>query len=444
MNILFIIIDTLRYDFVGYSRNFKGSKTPILDEVAKESFVYDYAFTSGTSTPFAFPGILASVYSSQSRKPGVVDAKRTFAEYLRQKDYLTLGFNGGNGFVSNLYGYNRGVSYFKKPFFVKPRSGLRKCLKKVLDKLNLYNAIKQIRRKIERIERALLNKPLIYSAQDQIEDLFRVLRENKTRRFFAFIDFMEVHGPYFGLWKESLRNRFRMYDFIMDKLYGNHERKWLEFNKYLYARGLEMIDRQIGNLLNLLDMIGLLKNTIVVITSDHGEEFLEHGNYDHLPKPFDEIIRVPLIIKVGNEKISPIERESERGKLVSLVDLLPSITMYLFNEKPKEFVGKSTLLNENEAREYIYSEGFRQINGIRHDPEKNGPLNWCIRTMSLKYIEFNGNRYLFDLKSDPREQKAIRLNHEDEISLELMNYIREFKRELLRYSLQTRLNFKLK
>lgn len=443
LNILFITIDTLRYDYVGYSRDYKKSKTPILDEISRESFVYDYAFSSGTSTPFAFPGILASVYSSQSKKPGVIGVRLTFAEYLKQKDYLTLGFNGGNAFVSNLYGYNRGIDYLRQFFDIKDNnSTLKKQFKSILKKLHLYSAAKKvlkIQEEIMRLKKIVLNESVIYRAQDQIEDLIRIIRENKSKRFFAFVNLMEVHGPYLGLWKETLRNRFKIDEYFRKRMFGSNERNWLELARYSYIRGLEIADQQIGNLLNLLDEMGLLKNTIVVITSDHGEEFLEHGNYDHLPKPYDELIRVPLIIMIGNEKLSPSERESERKKLVSLVDLVPSVTRYLFGEKPKEFIGKDTILSGYETREYIYSEGFRQVSSIRHDPTKKGPLNWCIRTRNMKYMELDRDRYLFDLRSDPKEQNPLRISNENEIPPEIKECIREFKRELLHYKIRNKL-----
>ncbi|MBO8161185.1 MAG: sulfatase [Thermosipho sp. (in: Bacteria)] len=440
MNILIITIDTLRYDYVGYSRNYRDSFTPVLDEVSREGLTYKFAFSSGTSTPFSFPGILSSVYSMQSKKLGVKGSPLTFAEYLKEKDYFTLGFNGGNIYVSNLYDYDRGLDYLFKSFSRSESSGKKKKLKKILKNLHLYNLVIKLfnyKTKIDNLKKVLLNKPVIYRAQDQIRDFLDIVKENRHKKFFAFINFMEVHGPYLGLWKESLKERF-----LIDKL--TRERmlqdkfELLELNKYLYIRGLQLVDQQIGYLLNSLDTMGILEDTLVVITSDHGEEFLEHGNYDHLPKPYDELIRVPLIIMVKNERFSLEEKNLESEKLVSLVDLVPSISRYLFRKIPKEFVGKDTILGGKEYRKYVYSEGYRIKNGIRHDATKKGTHNWCIRTKKVKYMELDGKKYLFNLENDSGEQEPVIINNKEELSSEMRDYIKAFNREILQYKVKTR------
>jgi len=85
-----------------------------------------------------------------------------------------------------------------------------------------------------------------------------------------------------------------------------------------------------GEHFNLLDKRGLLNDTLIIITSDHGEEFFEHDGYDHKSKPYDEIIRVPLIIYKKDENFSQTEKSEEAEKLVSLIDLAPSISQYLY------------------------------------------------------------------------------------------------------------------
>ena len=99
LNVLLIIIDTLRFDYVGYSKGYQNSITPFLDELSRDGLTYKWAFSSGTSTPFAFPGILASQYSSQNKLPGILGVKLTFARFMKEMGYETFGFNGGDIYV---------------------------------------------------------------------------------------------------------------------------------------------------------------------------------------------------------------------------------------------------------------------------------------------------------------------------------------------------------
>lgn len=122
-------------------------------------------------------------------------------------------------------------------------------------------------------------------------------------------------------------------------------------------------------------------------------------------------------------------------KLISLVDIAPTISAFLFNEKPKEFIGKNTFLGGKEDRYYIFSEAFRNLNNIRHDPTKKGIHNWCIRTKNLKYMELDRKRYLFDLAKDPQEKNPIAIEDKDELDSNVKEYIKEFNKEILSFKL---------
>ena len=439
MNVLIITIDTLRYDYISYANNYKNSLTPNIDEFSKEGLIYHHVFSSGTSTPFAFPGILSSIYSSQTKTPGIFNSYLTFSEYLRNKGYFTIGFNGGNIYVSNIYGYDRGMDYLEKHYVLntkfKKNSFLRNLVKRSLKFLGLKEFIIKMLETKNTFKKVLWNNPLIYRAQDQITDFVKILKENRKRKFFAFINFMEVHGPYLGLWETNFKERIFMEKLLRKKMYSNDE-KMCDYLKFFYTRGIKMVDQQISILLNFLDTEGILDNTIVILTSDHGEEFLEHGNYDHLPKPYDELIRVPFIVFMKNKRFSKEEKYAESTRLISLVDIAPTISMFLFGEKPKEFVGKNSFLGGKEIRHYIFSEGFRNLNNIRHDATKKGVHNWCIRTKNLKYMELDRKKYLFDLLNDPNEQKPKLINKKEELKPEIKELLTKHSKELLHFKLK--------
>jgi len=90
----------------------------------------------------------------------------------------------------------------------------------------------------------------------------------------------------------------------------------------IYSKAIEILDTKFGIILNMLDIHNMLDNTLLVITSDHGEELLEHGDYDHRPKPFDEIIRIPLIVYSKNVRFSKSEkRQNLKNSFLLLIFL---------------------------------------------------------------------------------------------------------------------------
>jgi len=432
MNLVLIIIDTLRYDFVGYTRNYKDSITSVIDEISRDGLTYNYVFSSGTSTPFAFPGLLASSYASQHKLPGILGVKWTLSEFMRYMGYDTFGFNGGNSYVSNLFGYDKGTTILEKSYQVNGKSGFRRRIKNILEKVNMLEFSKKIYEKYTEIKRfgkyLLKSEPFILTAEKQISDFINILDQKKPRKFFAWFDFMEVHGPYLGLWKASLRERIKMYELFKSRPFCK-ERKLLPVAVSTYSKALSELDNQIESLLNSLDRRGLLKDALIVITSDHGEEFFEHGDYDHKPKPYDEIIRIPLIVYHHGEKFSIQEKKNESQKLISLVDIPVSILNYLFGRWPRTFIGKPTFLGGQAERNFIFSEGYARKNSryLVHDPEKKGIRNWCIRTKFWKYMKINGKSLFFDLENDSKERNPV---EPSEKHLKLINeYLQQLNRE---------------
>ena len=436
LSVLLIVIDTLRYDYVGYSKEYQNSITPFLDELSRNGLTYKWAFSSGTSTPFAFPGILASQYSSQNKLPGILGVKLTFARFMKEMGYETFGFNGGNIYVSNFYGYDNGLDFLEKKFGIGNKSEFKEKIKTILKNLKMldlarkyYNKFHDFYRSIKRI---IKSETTILTTENQFNKFLEIMSMNKN--FFAWFDLMEVHGPYVGLWKASLIERIKIHRYF--KMRRDFEKKDLiTLAIETYSKALRLLDNKLEKVFNILDKRGILDNTLVIITSDHGEEFFEHGGYDHKPKPYDEIIRVPLIIYKKGESFSQIEKKEEAEKLVSLIDLAPSISQYLFGHYPSVFMGKPTLLGGNVNREYILAEGYQKENDkhLRHDPTKQGVRNWCIRTKTWKYMELNGERMFFDLERDPKENEPL---SPDEYADCIGEYLKEWQREIIKGKLR--------
>jgi arylsulfatase A-like enzyme len=188
-------------------------------------------------------------------------------------------------------------------------------------------------------------------------------------------------------------------------------REEIQVLKDLYDAGLMYVDQNIGALLDVLKHIGALNNTVVVLTADHGEEFLEHNGFGHGAnihildqegkariKLYDELLHVPLIAKVPDLDTPP----QEIPALVSLVDIGPTLVDLLGKGKVDRWQGRSLtplLCGKTERiRDGVFS-GY---------VVRNGTTNWPVvsyRTQKWKYIHDGTSRRdeLYDLTEDPAE-----------------------------------------
>jgi arylsulfatase A-like enzyme len=111
----------------------------------------------------------------------------------------------------------------------------------------------------------------------------------------------------------------------------------IEEMKTLYAADIRYVDHHIGRVLDWLEKTGKLSETLVVLTADHGEEFLDHGSWNHGSSAFTEVLRVPFIIYDGGS-VAPAVRV---GALTRQIDLMPTVLDLVGLECPKEIQGRS-------------------------------------------------------------------------------------------------------
>jgi arylsulfatase A-like enzyme len=179
----------------------------------------------------------------------------------------------------------------------------------------------------------------------------------------------------------------------------------LAFYVDMYDASIRTADEMFAELLEHLDQLNLLDRTIIVITSDHGEEFLEHGCVLHMTSLYEELIQVPLIIKVPG-----IQGAREIDTFLSQIDVMPTLLDLMNVDCPSGLQGRSfaRILTGSASRDRtvfaevnisrqirrtcIIEEGWKYIEG---DTEKN-----------LKYPAPSA-RQLFNLNVDPREQKDM-------------------------------------
>jgi len=335
--------------------------------------------------------------------------RTSIAEVMAKEGYSTAAFHT-NPLLSSAYNYHRGFDTFYDSIGSNI-SFLKYDIKKKLGNLVLE------RKELE----------ILFSFIMKLSNLFQVKRPYKvpydraeiltrkainwlrgrSNRFFIWIHYVDPHYPwipphnYFPSRSVSIEESIKLWRKMVTSQLDPSSLSNEELKKMitLYDSEIRYVDYAIGNLFYELRKEGLYDNSLVIVTSDHGEEFKEHGDIDHKPKLYEELIHVPLVIKFPNG----LYGGTIVNDLVSLIDLAPTIVDCLGINKPKKWVG-SSLFPLLEGRKGSKREGV-----ISEAKIKQGHNIISYRTKRWKYIlnEEKGEQELYDLQEDPKETKNL-------------------------------------
>jgi len=300
-NVLVIVIDTLRADHVsayGYSR----PTSPRIDHLAAQGILFENAIApcswslpshgSLVTGRYPFEHGLTNVQPWLGLGKNSLNGLPTLGEALQQRGYRTAAFSANRIYFTSNVGLGRGFLHFEDYFFSVGDSLIRTLYGKKLARLYFNRSEKS---KVTRALRAVglgawLDKDSegsgTYSgafgirkrASDVNHEVLRWIERDPNRPFFAFLNYLDVHYEYGGPWDYPKPGWDR--GTPVDE----------------YDAGLVYADDYIGRLLLQLKQLGIIQNTIVIITSDHGESLGDHGLKFHGASLYWELIHVPLII----------------------------------------------------------------------------------------------------------------------------------------------------
>jgi len=359
-NIVLITIDSLRKDFVS-TYNEKIGLTPFIKKMSKYGMVFNKAYSIGPNTPHAMPGIINASFSSMYEKGyHLKKHSPTIAEFLKEHGYYTIGVTNGNIYVSRFYGYNRGFDVFldfienKK---ISRENKNRESFKRVLLEYILEKFPKAYRFIIKNGYR-LLNKGSNESnfpyteasiANKYIKELLS--SNNLYKPFFLWIHYNDVHVPY-----RITSNYDVNLQFALRRLAGMYQwknlkgkrllsQKDIEIYKKMYSEGVKYIDEKIKDIYEFI--VNNFQNNVFIVTSDHGDEFFEKGDFEHKSKLIPELLEVPLILS-GDITANFIEKYSSRlDKPISTIDIFDFVTDLInvqeIKDLPKNLISKSNL-----------------------------------------------------------------------------------------------------
>jgi arylsulfatase A-like enzyme len=388
-NVIFVSFDALQAAHV-HSLGYPKDVTPTIDAMAKNGFSFTNNISSASWTVPASMTWFTGVYPSEHRltnkfsvfnppnnvlsnlkklSPEIV----TLAEILQQNGYATGGFTGNAG-VNGFFGYDQGFDTY---FYEKGKFG-----------------------------------SMAVSAPKALE----WLQQNKGKKFFMFLHGYDIHGQ--GIPEGGFDYRFVDKDYDRKYTGSPAEQEALreeglekgavslrdedvKFWRAIYDEKIQRTDARFKKFLEEYEKLGLMDKTIFVLTSDHGTEFYEHKRFDHGFSLYDELIHVPLVIKLPKQKGGKVIRDQ-----VSSVDVMPTILDLLDVRVPenarKQLRGTSLTpaLNgrkvekdvffETDYRLYTFKRGIQTADGWK-----------------LIYTMENKGRELYNTKNDPGETKNL-------------------------------------
>ncbi len=315
-NVLLLVMDTVRAASVsahGYGR----PTTPNLERLARQGIRFRWAMAPAPWTlpthASIFTGRLPHQLSGDWEVP-LDGAHPTLAEALAALGYRTAGFSANLTFVTWEWGLARGFSRFEDYDVSLAQALLSPALGRSLTENRLVRHVLGIRDRLNRRRAHAMNQSLL-----------RWVDRDRSRPFFAFVNYFDAHEPY--LPPGPFAGRFgplpaRPWILQDDDVTMPPAEKRRMRNAYEAA--IASLDHEIGNLMDALRRRGLLDNTVTVVTADHGEQFGEHGLLDHGNSLYLPLLHVPLIVTLpGGEAAGRVVEAT-----VSLRDL-PATVMDL-------------------------------------------------------------------------------------------------------------------
>ena len=417
-NILILVMDTARAQSLscyGYQR----ATSPNLDRLAADSVLYEQAIAPGCWSLPSQMSLLTGLFPSKNGAHELHWSYQhhypTWPEVLRERGYTTLGISP-NSWMSDEFGTTHGFDTYLKmwqywstlPATAEARSRPWIRFAHRLNRFYTRYAFPK-RNRARHVNQALYN-----------------LLDNAQEPFFGYVIYWDTHLPYYAhgahgtRWlptgvdlEHALRVDRDHLAYHTDQL--SMTEADFEILRACYDGALASIDEEIGYLVDRLLRRGILDRTLLIVTSDHGENIGDHRLMSHAYSLHDTLIHVPLIIRYP----TGFPRGERVTSHVQLTDVFPTILDVLQVEVPEvraELQGMSLLGEQIEAADRLaYAEmlaphpSIQALNrraGLPEDtpqPRHDRSLR-CIRTLDSKFIwSSDGHHALYDLRQDPSE-----------------------------------------
>jgi arylsulfatase A-like enzyme len=260
-----------------------------------------------------------------------------------------------------------------------------------------------------------------YPVELVFEKFFEIVDREKSYPFFAWIHLFPPHAPYLppapyiGMFNVSGKLRSSK-----EQVRGIYLSKLIDITKARYEEFLRYCDSQFEKFINGLRTRNLLKNTIIILSSDHGESF-EHDIITHgFPHLYEELTNIPLIIKIPDERRNGIIED-----IVEQVDIPPTILDLANIPVPSWMEGRSLVkLMRGERLPPRPAFAMHLEKNQSGQPIEHGTVAVWMNNYKLIHYLDEGKTLLFNLKTDPEETIDI-FQREPEIGRKLLATIKD-------------------
>jgi arylsulfatase A-like enzyme len=326
-NVLLVVVDTLRADYLSpYDARWDG-KTPVIQALADDGVVFERAHANSSWTR---PGF-ANMYSSRvpsSHKSGtksamLPDAVETLAETLSAGGYTTGGLPNNTN-VTSSFNFHQGFDYYP---YMAPEMAFGAT--ESTYQLAMYSVLRKVGERLKGNNHKVTD---FYQPATTVLGRGQAFIEAQGENpWFLMAHLMEPHDPYFE----------RPFN---GTAYGRAEHEVpeaekVEYLKDLYAAEIQAMDGDIAPLIQWLKDSGRYDNTVIILTADHGEEFMEHGGWWHGTTLYQEQIHIPLIVKLA----SSTNAGTRVPWTVSQIDIAPTVAAIAGAAAPDVWQGADVL-----------------------------------------------------------------------------------------------------
>ena len=370
-NVIVLLIDTLRASKVSIYNPKTRVKTPALDAFAADGTVFERPQAPENWTKPSVASVLTSLHpATHGTKKDA--SKLPKSALMLSEVYQKAGFETGsfiaNGYVSNAFGFDQGWDHYTN--YIRERRNT--------------------------------------NASNVFGEATSWIEKNKDKRFFAYIQTIDPHVPYdppeafLKIYDPAPYNgqvKNRRTHLMLDEAKKNPKKYTFtkrdkEHIEALHDGEISYHDEHFGKFLAKLRELGLEDDTIIVITSDHGEEFQEHGSWGHGHSVYQELLGVPLLFRWPGV----IPAGARVGPVVSTTDIGPTVLEATGVPIPKEFEGHSLMgfiRGDWPMGPYVAFSDF-----LDHRRVIRGG-DWKL------IIRGNLSQVIFDLKRDPGEHNEL-------------------------------------
>ncbi len=356
-NLVLLLVDTLRWDhlsFAGYDRK----TTPNIDALAGESVVFSNTYATSPHTPRSIPAIFLSRYASRTQwKGGTTGAQYNFPKVLPENlsVFEVLQEKGHR---------NIGVS---SHFYFDEKRGLQQGFERWDN--DGAGSISESNDDIA--------SPRTWEKLQPIIDGLGPVGDS-SKPFSLFVHLFEPHAR----WIQHDEFPFSGKDSRINN----------------YDSEIAFVDSYVGKIIQKLKDTGRWENTVFALVSDHGEGFNEHGYFFHGQTLYNEIVHVPMIIRVPGWPARTVAAPA------SLTDLAPTLLDLFGYPVPEEFDGQSlapAMVGEDVGERPVYSELLPYTSWKEHHKAV------VLGTYKFIAVYSSGSEELYDLSTDPGEKKNI-------------------------------------